>query len=58
MHTYSPWFAPQNPSGTTGLLRQLNTWFPGEFRAIADAPLYARAETTVVQATYKVSSNA
>ena len=36
------------------LLRRLNVWFPGEFRAIADAPLHARADTTVVKATHKV----
>ena len=58
MHTYAPGFTLQNPLGTAGLLRQLKTWFPGEFRAIADAPMYARGETTVVQATHKVSSNA
>ena len=38
------------------LLRQLNEWFPGEFRAIADAPLYEHGETTVVQATHKVGA--
>ena len=45
----------QNPSNTSALLRQLNVWFPGEFRAIVDTPLYARGETTVVQATHRVS---
>jgi len=39
-----------------GLLRQLNAWFPGEFRSIADPPLYARDDTTVVRATHKVST--
>ena len=52
--TFKPDFASQNPSNARGLLRQLNVWFPGEFRAIADAPLYSRGETTVVQATHKV----
>lgn len=57
LYTLAHGLAPQNPSNT-GLLRQLNVWFPGEFRAIVDPPLYARADTTVVQATHKVSLNA
>ena len=39
-----------------GLLRQLNTWFPGKFRAASGNPLYAHDETKVVLATHKVSS--
>ena len=39
-----------------GLLRQLNTWFPGKFRAASGDPLYAHDETKVVLATHKVSS--
>ena len=37
-------------------MRQLNAWFPGEFRAIADAPLYEHGETTVVHAKHKVGA--
>ena len=39
-----------------GLLQQLNMWFPGKFRAAVGEPLYAHDDTTVVQATHKVSS--
>ena len=39
-----------------GLLRQLNTLFPGKFRAAVGAPLYMHDDTTVVQSTHKVSS--
>ena len=39
-----------------GLLHQLNMWFPGKFRAAVAEPLYAHDDTTVVQATHKVSS--
>ena len=39
-----------------GLLKQLNTWFPGRFRAAVGTPLYAHDDTTVVRATHKVSS--
>ena len=46
----------QNPTNTGSLLSQLNVWFPGEFRSIVDPPLYAREDTTVVQATHKVSA--
>jgi len=45
----------QNASNTGSLLRQLNAWFSGEFRSITDPPLYARDDTTVVQATHKAS---
>ena len=45
----------QNGFNVVSLLRQLNAWFPGEFRSIKDSPLYAREDTTVVQATHKVS---
>lgn len=44
----------QNPSNTSGLLRQLKEWFPGDFRAIVGT-LYVKDDTTVVQATHKVS---
>ena len=37
-----------------GLLRQLNEWFPGNFRTATGTPLYAHEDTTVVQATHKV----
>ena len=39
-----------------GLLRQLNTWFAGNFRTATGTPLYAHDETTVVQAIHKVIS--
>jgi len=38
-----------------GLLEQLNTWFPGRFRAAVGTPLYAHDDTTVVQATHKTA---
>ena len=38
-----------------GLLRQLNNWFPGKFRAAVGTPLYAHDDTTVLRATHKVS---
>jgi len=38
-----------------GLLQQLNTWFPGRFRAAVGTPLYAHDDTTVVQATHKTA---
>ena len=37
-----------------GLLRQLNMWFPGKFRAALGTPLYVHDDTTVVRATHKV----
>ena len=43
-------------TGNEGLLQQLNTWFPGRFRAAVGTPLYAHDDTTVVRATHKVSS--
>ena len=46
----------QNATNTGGLLRHLNVWFPGEFRSNKDPPLHARNDTTVVQATHKVSA--
>ena len=30
-------------------------WFPGEFRAITDAPLHMRGDTIVVRAMHKVT---
>ena len=36
------------------LLDQLNVWFHGKFRAIADPPIYDRGNTTIVRATHKV----
>ena len=55
-HAHTSRFCMQNPSNTGGLLRHLNVWFPGEFRSNKDPPLHARNDTTVVQATHKVSS--
>ena len=56
IYSVSSAFASQDPSNMRGLLRQLNTWFHGEFRSIAEPALYARDDTTVVQATHKVSA--
>ena len=39
-----------------GLLRQLNKWFPGKFRAAVAEPLYSHDDTTVVRSTHKVIS--
>ena len=54
-HT-APGFGLQNTSNSASFLRQLNSWFSGEFRSIMDPPLYARNEITVVRAMHKVST--
>jgi len=43
------------PQENEGLLRQLNAWFPGKFRAAIGTPLYGHDETTLVQATHKTA---
>ena len=55
-NVYTHSFSPQNLSNTAGLLKKLNAWFPGEFKAVDDPPLYRRQDTIVVKATRKVSA--
>ena len=48
----------QNLSSTGALFRELNVWFPGKFRSIADTPLHENGDTIVVAAIHKVRVDA